>query len=412
MQKQPSLRIPALLAFVLLLGFGAGFVADRAVLWAGAQSAGVAGQDGPDLPMIDQAWQIIERSYVDRSALQSTALTYGAIAGMTDALGDTGHSAFLTPEMLRQEQTMTQGQFSGVGLDVQAKDGHVVIVAPIDGSPAQQAGLKAGEVILKVDGRDASGQALGQVIQQIQGPAGTTVTLTIGDPATGSTFDVTLTRAHIVLHSVSWQPIPGTTLADLRMDSFSHGVTSDLKQALAEIRQQGMTGIVLDLRNNPGGLLDEAIATASEFLKSGNVLLEKDAQGRVTPVPVRPGGSATDIPLVVLVNGGTASAAEIVAGALHDAGRAKLVGETTFGTGTVLNQFPLPDGSALLLATEEWLTPGGQSFWHKGITPDLPVSLAGDVTALTPNALQSMSPDQLQASGDAQLLRALQQLGQ
>jgi carboxyl-terminal processing protease len=270
--------------------------------------------------------------------------------------------------------------------------------------------LKAGELILKVNGRDVSGQGLDQVIQLIQGPAGTTVTLTIADPDTGTTFDVTLTRAHIVLHNVTWQPIPGTTLAGLRMNSFSHGVTDDLKQALAEIRQQGMTGIVLDLRNNPGGLLDEAIATASQFLKSGNVLLEEDAQGKITPVPVRPDGSTTDIPLVVLVNKGTASAAEIVAGALHDAGRATLIGEPTFGTGTVLNQFPLPDGSALLLATREWLTPDGRSFWHTGLTPDVPVSLPGNVTPLSPAALQSMTPGQLQASGDAQLLRALQRL--
>jgi carboxyl-terminal processing protease len=410
MQKQSHLRVAVLCVVVLLVGFGAGLLVDRTVLTAGAQSGGIVAQGGPDLRMINQAWRIIDQSYVDRSALQSTALTYGAIAGMTDALGDAGHSAFLTPDMLRQEQNVTRGEFSGVGLDVQAKNGHVVIVAPIDGSPAQQAGLKAGEMILKVDGRDVSGQGLDQVIQLILGPAGTTVTLTIADADAGSTFDVTLTRAHIVLHNVSWQPIPGTTLADLRMDSFSHGVTGDLKQALTEIRQQGMTGIVLDLRNNPGGLLDEAIATASEFLKSGNVLLEQDAQGNVTPVPVLPGGSATDIPLVVLVNNGTASAAEIVAGALHDAGRATLIGQTTFGTGTVLNQFPLPDGSALLLATREWLTPGGQTIWHRGLAPDVPVSLPGNVRPLTPAALESLSPGQLQAGGDAQLLRALQQL--
>jgi carboxyl-terminal processing protease len=206
---------------------------------------------------------------------------------------------------------------------------------------------------------------------------------------------------------VIWQRLPGTTVAHVRIAAFSQGVSQDLQKALSDIRQQGMTGILLDLRNDPGGLLDEATNTASQFLNSGNVLEEKNAQGQVQPVPVKPKGTVTSVPMVILINGGTASAAEIVAGALQDAHRATLVGETTFGTGTVLEEFRLSDGSALLLATEEWLTPNGRVIWHQGIAPDVAVSLPAGVESLFPEAEREMTTAQLQASGDEQLLRAL-----
>ena len=170
--------------------------------------------------------------------------------------------------------------------------------------------------------------------------------------------------------------IPGTQIADVRLSGFSDGVTKQLTSDLQALQTQGAKGIILDMRNNPGGLLNESVGVASQFLSSGSVLEEKDAQGNISQTPVKPGGVATSIPLVVLINNNTASAAEIVAGALQDAGRAKLVGEITFGTGTVLNEFPLPDGSAMFLATQEWLTPKGRVIWHVGITPDDSVSMA------------------------------------
>ncbi|MFN2226601.1 MAG: S41 family peptidase, partial [Anaerolineae bacterium] len=244
----------------------------------------------------------------------------------------------------------------------------------------------------------------------IMGPAGTSVTLTVLNPDTGQTRDVTVTRARIDVQNVIWHQLPGTQVAHLRIVAFSQGVTDDLKKALAEIRRQGLEGIILDLRSNPGGLLDEAVGTASQFLAGGNVLLVKDAQGNTTPVPVQGGGVMTDIPLVVLINQGSASASEIVSGALQDAGRARLVGQTTFGTGTVLNQFDLSDGSALLLATEEWLTPEGRVIWHQGIAPDVEVALPANASPLLPMAEEGLTAEQLQASDDAQLLKALELL--
>jgi carboxyl-terminal processing protease len=169
---------------------------------------------------------------------------------------------------------------------------------------------------------------------------------------------------------------------------------------------------VLDLRNDPGGELDEAIGVASQFLKSGNALIQQDASGRRRAYPIRPGGVATDIPLAVLINEGTASAAEIVAGAVQDQSGGRLVGATTFGTGTVLSIYPLSDGSAIFLGTAEWLTPSGRQIWHHGITPDVPVSLPAGVTPLIPDEVAGLTAQQLAASQDAQLLRAIQEVNQ
>ena len=236
------------------------------------------------------------------------------------------------------------------------------------------------------------------------------MTITFRDPDNGLVRDVTITRAKINLKNVTWAMLPGTTIAHLRIAAFSRGVTDELQSSLRQIKSDGASGIVLDLRNNPGGLLDEAVGVASQFLGSGNVLQVKDAAGQVRSIPVEPGGLAVDIPLVVLINQGSASASEIVAGALQDAGRASLVGETTFGTGTVLNHFGLSDGSELLLATQEWLTPKGRTIWHLGIQPDETVNLSTDVIPLTPKSEGVMTTAQLKASSDKQLLKAIEML--
>jgi carboxyl-terminal processing protease len=395
------------LALVFSSGVGGGIVIDRQITRMSSQTSTQQDQ-GLDYSLIKQAWNTIDKVYVDRSAVNQQSLTYGAISGMVTALGDTGHSTFLTPEMVKSEHNFTQGQFEGIGALLEMKDGRPTIVAPFDGSPAQKAGVKPGDVILKVNGNDISGQSLTEIVSQVSGPAGTQVTLTLMNPNTGLTRDVTITRAKIQIHNVSWHMLPGTTLAHIRITAFSNGATDDLKKALEAAKAQGATGIVLDLRNDPGGLLNEAVTVASQFLSSGNVMLEKDAQGNIKPLPVESGGIAPNIPMVVLINNGTASAAEIVSGALHDAKRAQLIGETTFGTGTVLNEFPLSDGSALLLATEEWLTPNGTSFWHKGIQPDIQVSLPTNVSPVIPDQEQGMTAQQLQNSQDTQLLKGIQ----
>jgi len=284
------------------------------------------------------------------------------------------------------------------------------VVTPIDGSPDQKQGIRPGDIIEKVNGDDISGLPLDQVVSRILGPAGTDVTLTILTPSTNQEREITITRAKIVIQNVTWQPLPGTTIAHLRLTQFSQGATNDMKKAIAEIQQQNMTAIVFDLRNNPGGLVDEAIGVASQFLADGVVFQEKDATGKVINIPVKKGGTATKIPMVVLINRGSASAAEIVAGAIQDAKRAPLLGDTTFGTGTVLSQFPLSDGSVLILAIQEWLTPNGRVIWHTGIVPDQPVKLDLNVSPLTPESERTFSADDLTNSKDTQILKAIELL--
>lgn len=390
-----------MLALMLAFGLGGGVLFDRIFL-LDAVPRGAA----PDFRLIAQAWNEIQRHYVGRASLTNSMLTYGAISGMVNALGDTGHSTFLSPHMVDQLQEDQKGRLKGIGIEIAMHAGHVVIVAPIDGSPAQKAGLRAGEIIMRVDGREITDLPLNQVVARITGPVGTKVHLTILDPHTGHLRDVDITRASIKLHSISWHPLPGTSLVHLRISEFEEHTGTEIRKALDAIMQKKPTGIILDLRNNPGGILDQAVAAASQFLCGGNVLLVKNANGTTQPVPVKQGGIATNAPIAVLINRGSASGAEIVAGALKDANRGTLIGETTFGTGTVLKEFPLFDGSSLLLAVQEWLTPDGHSFWHKGITPDIAVNLPPDTNLIFPGAEHDMTAKELKDSGDKQLLRA------
>ena len=204
--------------------------------------------------------------------------------------------------------------------------------------------------------------------------------------------------------------LPGTKVAHLAILSFGEHASEQLKEALRAVRGQGARELIVDVRVNPGGLKEQAVKVTSEFLTEGNVFIEKDAQGRQTPVPVIPGGTATDLPMVVLVDGGTASSAEIFAGALQDHGRAKLVGARTFGTGTVLQEFTLSDGSAILLAVAQWLTPNGRQIWHKGIEPDVTVVLEDEAEILLPEAEGNLTAAALAKSKDRQLLTALKLL--
>ncbi len=391
----------------LIAGVLAGALLHNYILPDPYPSTTISQEATPSFKLMAEAWNAIEQQYVDRTSVQPRTMTYGAISGMVDSLGDTGHSVFLTPEMVRVERTVERGEFAGIGAELRIKNHQAVVVAPMDGTPAQKAGLRPGDIIVQVDGRNVEGLPLPEIVGKITGPAGTRVSLTLKDPVTGKERTIEIIRANIPIRSVTWNWLPGTDLAHVRIALFSKGTSRALEKALDEIDQRGAKGVVLDLRNDPGGLLDMAVGVASQFLEQGNVLQEKNAKGEVRPVPLDAGAQKCALPLVVLINSGTASAAEIVAGALQDAKRATLVGETTFGTGTVLKTVPLSDGSALQLAFLEWLTPKGRTIWHKGITPDATVSLPAEAQPLVPEEEQGMTAVELRMSEDLQLLRAI-----
>jgi carboxyl-terminal processing protease len=274
-------------------------------------------------------------------------------------------------------------------------------------SPAAGAGLQTGELIVAVDGTATEGKTLDEVAGLVRGEAGTTVDVTIR-AEDGTERTLTITRADVPVDPVSWTLVPGTRTGLIRLDQFSSGAMNEVVEALEAAREAGAERLVLDLRGNPGGYVNEAVGIASQFLTEGIVYIDRDAQGNEEPHEVSPGGVATDLPLVVMVDGNTASSSEIVSGALQDADRATVIGETTYGTGTVLGEFALRDGSALRVGTVEWLTPSGRRIWHEGIAPDVEVALGDEVEPLLPDDVRELTPAQVDAIGDPQLARALE----
>ena len=391
----------------LLLGLAGGVALDRRVISRVNPPAQIPEDDLAQFRLMGEAWTTIKRNYVNQSAIKPQQLAYGAIAGMVGTLGDAGHSRFMTPEMAAQHQNFIQGEFEGIGAYVDFKDGQITIVAPLDNSPAQKAGLRPGDVILQVNGEDVTGQPLNEVVRQIKGPAGAEVSLTVKDAKTGEIRQVTVERAEVELDNVTWTMIPGTTIAHVRISGFNEGATEDLTRTLQEIRNRETDALVLDLRNNPGGLLEQAVGVSSQFLEEGPILLKKEAYATPEPVPIEEERTTVHLPMVVLINSGTASAAEIVTGALQDADRATIIGETTFGAGTVLHSYTLSDDSVLLLAVEEWLTPNGREIWHQGLTPDIEVTQPPNARPLLPITEDEMTREEFEAYVDKPLHRAV-----
>lgn len=353
------------------------------------------------------ALQLAQEHFVRRSALDPNQLTYGAISGFVQALGDPGHTTFLTPDQAASEADSLSGTIVGIGVFLGLESGTPVIVSVIDRSPADRAGIRSGDALIEVNGEDAEALTLDEIAARVRGEEGTTVRLTVIHSGTNVPVELTVRRERIEITAVTWTMIPGTTIAALRITQFQAGTADEFRQALRTARQAGATGLVLDLRSNPGGYVGEAAEVVGSLVERGNVFVRRLADGEQIPVAVEGPVLAPDLPLVVLIDYGSASSSEITAGAIQDNDRGRLVGIRTYGTGTVLNTFRLPDGSALRLAVEEWLTPDGHFIFPNGITPDERVELDPDAVALEPREIRALTPAGLRASGDAQLLRAI-----
>jgi carboxyl-terminal processing protease len=364
--------------------------------------------------LIQQAWTIIDQNYVDRKAVNYKTMSYDAINAMVTSLHDTGHTRFLTPQDIQSENQQLSGSYVGIGIYLQQdpKTKQVIITSTIPGSPASKAGFKRGDVIIAVNGTSTVGKDISFISGLIQGKEGTSVAITVQRSGVQQPIIIHVTRATINVPNVVMHYIPQDHVADIQVIQFADGVSGQLKDALTQAKQLGAKKIVLDLRDDPGGYLTEAINTASDFMSSGTVLLEQDSTGQRQTISVTGGAQYTTQQMVVLVNSNTASAAEIVSGSLQDNGRAVIIGQKTFGTGTVLQQFNLADGSAILLGTQEWLTPKGQFIRGNGIQPNIVVTLPQNAIELTPSDENAgnMTEQQILQSGDTQLVAALHYL--
>jgi carboxyl-terminal processing protease len=393
-------------AALLLAAFASGVAVDRAAWDGGGAGASSSLTDLEEFQTFQQTWDLIHDQYVEGETVDDQALLYGASAGMVEALGDTGHSRFLTPEQADEFNAAVRGEIIGIGVQLDVRDGYPVVAAPIDGSPADQAGIKAGDVIVAVEGESTEGLEYEEIARRLRGEEGTPVNLTIQRPGQQASIEVTVVRARIKLEPVSWRMLPDG-VAQIRLSQFWAGATDGLEEALKAAKAAGATAIVLDLRDNPGGLVFEAVGVASQLMPEGSVVFRERARdGGERTVRTIGRGEGQDLPLVVLINGNSASAAEIIAASLHDNGRATLIGETTFGTGTVLSPFELEDGSIALLGTGLWLTPNGEQIWKVGVEPDVEVALPLGVYASRPAEDPEVTPDELAGSPDVQLQEA------
>jgi carboxyl-terminal processing protease len=378
-------------------------------LYGRSQSPATLGEeDRESLALYAQALDIVRDDYVDREAVDPEKQTYAAIEGMLDSLGDEGHTRFLTPEEREQNREGLSGTYVGIGIQLEDQEDEILVASPIEGSPAEEAGVESGDVVVAVDGESVRGEDISEVVQKVKGPEGSRVRLTVLRDGEERVFD--LERAEIKAPVASWALIPGTDVAHVRLASFSDDSAKEVRDAFEEARVAGSRRFILDLRNNPGGRLDQAVEIAGDFLKPGSVVyIRQEASGEREKIEVEDGAEPIGGPLVVLVNSGSASSSEILAGALRDNDRATVIGETTFGTGTVLSEFTLRDGSAILLGVAEWLTPDGDFIRETGIAPDVKVALAEDAEPLTPSEVRDLSRGEI-LKRDAQLGRAFDEL--
>lgn len=402
-----------IISFVFLIftcaAFGAGVAVGSSSRWL--PSGVVRAADQPaEFGTFWQVWNLVQHHFIDREALITSELTYGAINGMLAALGDEGHTTFIRADEVDRHRTDLSGTYSGIGAQIGIRDGLPVIIAPFDGSPAAEAGVKPGDIIIEVDGQDVTTWSLQDIVDHIRGEAGTQVILTLLRPEEGESQEISIIRGEIDSPTATWGSIPGTDIALVRLSRFSADATEELAAAINAAKAAGAKGLIVDVRGNPGGLLEQAINVTSQFLKDGNVLQQEDAAGNRKLFPVKEGGVATDIPMAVLINRGSASSSEIFAGAIQDHERGVVVGETTFGTGTVLEPFSLDDGSLLMLGTSQWLTANGRLIRKQGIEPDVIVESPIGANLLSPADMQTLTVEDLLQSEDKQLLKALELL--
>jgi carboxyl-terminal processing protease len=403
---------------VLLLGVN---------LFVGAQiylSSAQAAEKNNLIQQMDLFVRVLEKvrqEYVDGEKVTYQELIYGALKGMLSTLDP--HSEFMEPAKYDDLRDDTEGSYGGVGLVISLRDNVLTVVSPMEDTPAFNAGVLSGDKVIRIDGRSTEKMTLSDAVKRLKGEAGTTVRITISRPSLPQPKEITLTRAVIKLDTVKDIdghrnfPLSENKIGYIRLVQFGEQTARDLQDALRKLRKEGMEGLVLDLRNNPGGLLDQAVSVCEFFMKRGELIVSTEGRGPQADAKYVSKGRDLypDLQIVVLVNGGSASASEIVAGCLQDRGRAFVMGEQTFGKGSVQSIMPLQDGSALRLTTARYYTPSHKVIHEKGITPDsiVPMS-AEEEEALflkrVPGGVDSLDEErreQVMNARDVQLDRAM-----
>ncbi len=320
-----------------------------------------------------ETWNYVNEQYVDQP-VDHTLMMRGAIDGMLASLGDP-HTSYMDPEIFQQQNAPLQGEYEGIGAWVDVSGDFLIIISPMPGSPAEAAGLKPDDQVIAVDSEDMTGIEGNLVLRRILGEAGTDVTLTIFRPSSNESFDVTITRQKITIPSVTGEMLDND-IAYVQLINFGDKTHQDLKKILRELLKEKPVGLILDLRNNGGGYLNTAIDVTSEFVKQSPIMYEEFGDGERITYKAKPNGLATDIPLVVLINEGTASASEITAGAIQDYKRGILVGKTSYGKGSVQNWVTLQnDQGAIRVTIARWLTPNERQINELGLTPDIEIEI-------------------------------------
>lgn len=411
MRTQLKLRVFQLFVIVLV-SVGIGYILGNYKISAKWENyrpiIGVTNQNPPDSKNLDMRvfYDVVDKlnlMYFDKSKIDATKMVNGAISGMVASLGDP-YTAFFPPKENTEFKEQLAGEFSGIGAELsQNEQNQIIVVAPLDGSPAERAGIRSGDVIMKVDGKSTAGWSIAQAVENIRGKKGTKVVLTIVHPNEKVANDVTITRDTIVVKSVtSWIKqfdcsknntcVETTncptcaTAAYIRVSQFGDKTNNEwletVNRLLPEMQKgRNFKGIVLDVRNNPGGYMHDAVYIASEFIKSGVIVKQRDGNGNTESMNVNRTGVLLETPLVVLINKGSASASEILSGALQDYGRATLVGEQSFGKGTVQQAVDVDGGASVHISIAKWLTPKERWVHETGLTPDVKIEYDASASA-------------------------------
>jgi carboxyl-terminal processing protease len=375
----------------------------------------------PSLQLFGYVMERVRKDYVDGQKLTYQELVYGALKGMLNTLDP--HSEFMEPDKYKELQTDTQGMFGGLGIVIAMKDGYITVVAPMEDTPGFRAGILSGDRILKIDGRNTEKLGLPEAVKTLRGDPGTEVTITTFRPSSNQMHDYKLTRSNINIDMVKdingkkEFPLGENRIGYVRLVQFGEKTSDDLETAIKKLRGQGMQAMILDLRWNPGGLLDQAVDVCEKFLPRGELVVTTEGRNPAqnsTKRAMGHGDELHNLPLVVLVNEGSASASEIVAGCLQDLKRAIVLGEKTFGKGSVQSILPLNDGSALRLTTAKYYTPSHKVIHEEGITPDIVVPMTDDeerdiILQRTPGGLESLDDkdrERVVGARDIQLERA------